>query len=722
MPVATQSTQTSEPQWISLGVEILDRLVRPHGEHLDRSAGRQVLCEVVEAYPGDLDERWSKWLVEAGESLGIRMKVLDGTAVQVADLVRYGGAAVTCIPEPEPTWITVSGPGQLHVHIARASGHQRTRRIRPRGLAALIRAAGGHESARWVIAEPAPAGSEAEHTGDEHAPPLMPQARLWALLRPEWSDIWVVLVFAVFVGLLALATPIAVESLVNTVAFGQLLQPVIVLALILFVFLMFAAAIRAMQTYVVEIIQRRLFARVASDLAWRLPRVHQRAWDEEYGPELVNRFFDVITVQKTAAQLLLDGVALILGTLIGMAVLAFYHPWLLGFDLVLLALIGVTIFVLGRGAVSSSIKESKAKYRTAAWLEELARCPRAFKMNGASAFAAERADALIADYLTARSRHFHVLMRQIVFSLFLQALASTALLGLGGWLVIEGQLTLGQLVAAELIVAIIVGAFARLGKHVESFYDLLASVDKLGHLFDLPLERSEGVLALNATGPAALRLENVSYHYPQHVALWRGLSTTVSPGERVAIVGPSGCGKSTLLDLLYGLRLPSSGHAELDGADLRDLRPDALRGQVGLVRAPEIFHGTLIENVRLERPGITMADVRRALARVGLLDDVLKLPEGLHTELRSSGAPLSTHQMRQLVLARTLIQQPRLLLIDGLLDELSDEQITAALQAIDSNRSCTVVVVTGRKEIIGWCDRSLDLSVGGQAGTHVERS
>ena len=324
-----------------------------------------------------------------------------------------------------------------------------------------------------------------DHGAREHVSPL---ARLLGIIRPEKHDIWVILVFSLVVGVLALASPIAVEALVNTVAFGQYLQPVIVLAIILFTFLAFAAAIRGLIVYVVEIIQRRLFVRVVEDLAYRLPRVQQQAFDREYGPELVNRFFDVVTVQKVVATLLLDGIAIVLQTAIGMAVLAFYHPFLLGFNLVLLFSIGFVVFGLGQGAVTTAVKESVSKYAVGAWLQELTRSPTAFKLHGGSQFALDRADQLAIDWLIARRDHFRILMRQILFALGLQAVAATALLGLGGWLVIQGELTLGQLVAAELIVMVIVGSFAKIGKHLESFYDLLASVNKLGHLFDLPTE------------------------------------------------------------------------------------------------------------------------------------------------------------------------------------------------------------------------------------------
>jgi ABC-type bacteriocin/lantibiotic exporter with double-glycine peptidase domain len=519
-----------------------------------------------------------------------------------------------------------------------------------------------------------------------------------------------VLVFALVIGLLTLATPIAVETLVNTVAFGRFLQPVVILSLMLLTFLAFSGAIRGLQTYVVEIIQRRLFARVAADLAYRLPRVRPESLDGRSGRELVNRFFDVVVVQKVAAQLLLDGVLLVLGTLIGMALLAFYHPWLLGFDVMLLGMIALIVFVLGRGAIGSSVKESKTKYHMAAWLEELAGCPTTFRYDGSARLALEHADRLTSDYLAARAKHFRILMRQIVFALAMQALASTVLLGLGGWLVISGQLTLGQLVAAELIVAVIVGSFAKLGKHMESFYDLLASVDKLGLLFDLPLERQDGLISLPSEARDVVELTEVEYCHPDGQPVLRDFNLTIQPGDRVAITGPAGSGKSSLLDILFGLRIPTGGHVTMSGVELRELRPDALRRRVALVRETEVFMGSVAENVRLGRSSISTDDVRKSLADVGLLEDVLRLPQRLDTQLVGSGHPLTSTQLLRLMLARGCAGKPGLLLIDGTLDSLSDREALALVQWLcRSEHPWKLVMVTGREALAAACDRRIEL-------------
>ena len=211
-------------------------------------------------------------------------------------------------------------------------------------------------------------GHGSDSAGGHGHPPARPWSRLRLLLRPERRDILTIVLFAFAVALLQLASPIAIESLVNTVAFGVLLWPVLVISAVLMICLALATTIRALQIAVVEAIQRRLFVRVALDYAARLPRIDRSALDQSYGPELANRFFDVMTLQKSFATLILDGVAIVVTMFVGMSVLAFYHPFLLGFDLALLGLVAFLLFVLGWGGVQTSLEESHAKYDMATWL------------------------------------------------------------------------------------------------------------------------------------------------------------------------------------------------------------------------------------------------------------------------------------------------------------------------------------------------------------------
>jgi ABC-type bacteriocin/lantibiotic exporter with double-glycine peptidase domain len=539
----------------------------------------------------------------------------------------------------------------------------------------------------------------AGHTTHRRARPWQ---RLSALLRLERSDVLTLLAFALGVGLLSIVVPAAIEALVNTVAFGVLLWPVFVLSLVMFAFLLVAGVLRALQTFVAECLQRRLFVRTADAFARHFARAEMEAFDGRNPTDIVNRFFEVSTVQKSVATLLVDGIGVAMITVVGLAVLAFYHPYLLTFAAVMVVLVAFLLVGLGIGGVRSSIDESYSKFDMAAWLEEIAKCPHTFRFGRGGALALDRADHLAAAYVTARKRHFRVIWRQTLFALFLEAVGSTVLLGLGGWLVINRQLTLGQLVAGELIVTLVLSSLSKLGKYIEIFYDLQASLDKLGVLDQLPLEPDGGEVLSPGSAPLAVVAEVIREgHPPQRLE--------VRQGERVAVQGPSGGGKTFLLEMLALLRVPKEGLLEFDGIDARSLDRATTRLQLAFVGRAETFAGTVAENVRVGRDDLSAADVRRSLEMVGLADRVARLPQGVATPLASDGMPLSSNEISRLSIARALAGKPRLLLIDGLLDGLDilgcPELVTSML---DRAAPWTLVIATARNDIQERCDRVVE--------------
>lgn len=533
----------------------------------------------------------------------------------------------------------------------------------------------------WLTAAPAAALAALGPSESDHATPWK---RLRALAHLERDDLWVVVIYAAAVGLFTLATPIAVQSLVSTVAFGTLLQPIVVLSVLLLVALGFQQILRALQARVVETMQQRVFARSALDLAWRLPRVRH---GEELSSETVNRFFEVVTVQKAGHVLLTDGIATVLQVAIGLLVLAFYHPALLAFAIVLVALVSAVVLVPARRGLETSLDESAAKYEVAAWLQQLAQPAGPFRSTSGAALALDRTDALTRRYLAARRDHFRVVFGQLVGTLALQVLAAAALLGLGGWLVISRELTLGQLVAAELIVASVTASVAKASKLLDATYDLLTSVEKLGHVLDLPLEAQAAGEQPPGQGPLRLEARGLPHHHAD---------LELKAGERVCIIDAPG---SALGAWLAGDALPSSGHVTHNGVDTRRARAPELREEIALVTSEGLFDGTILENVVVGRERVTAAEVRAALKRVGLLDELLALPEGIDTVLNAHHPVLDRSQVLRLLVARAIVANPRLLVLDvalevlparahrEVLDALTREQAPWTLVALVRDRS-----------------------------------
>jgi ABC-type bacteriocin/lantibiotic exporter with double-glycine peptidase domain len=543
----------------------------------------------------------------------------------------------------------------------------------------------------------------------EETPP--PLRRLLGILRPDRRDLAAVVVFAFAIGGLLLATPVAVQALVNFVSFGGATTPILALTLLLLFGLGLAALLSAVETWIVEILQRRMFVRVVTELVHRISRMDPRFQQRWYGPERVNRFLDVVTLQKMTSFLLLDGLGIVLAVVLGMLVLAFYHPILLAFDLVILVVVAGIVLGLGRSGIPTAIRESKAKYAVAGWLEEVARQRVTFRHPGAREYLTRRLDTLASDYVLSRRRHYAVLFRQILGTLGLQVAASVALLGLGGWLVVRGELTLGQLVAAELIVSYVVGSVAKMGKHLEAFYDLMGASDKLGILLDLPMER-DGRESWSADPPEAgssLRVIDAGQTLSSERRLLDGVAFELQPGERLAVTGSSGSGKTTLLETIYGLRLPDSGTIQVDGFDARTLHVDALRERIALAARPEVFEGSIRDNVTLGRE-LPDETVHAALRCAGLLEELLALPDGLETTLLGHGVPLSDGQLARLMIARAVAGRPRLLLVDGLLDGLGAGDAAAILDTLlDPAAPWTLIVATQRAELLERFRRVVDL-------------
>lgn len=537
-----------------------------------------------------------------------------------------------------------------------------------------------------------------------------PLQRIQKLINLEREDVGTLIIYGVGIGLLSLAMPVAVQSLVNIVAFGALLQPLLVLTLVVLVLVAFSNILIAFQFYVVEMLQRRLFVRIFGDVALRLQQARIAIRDDDYVPEVANHFFDVVILQKTVTGLLLETLAYVLQTVIGMALLAFYHPLLLAFDLFVIAMLALILFVMSKNGVTTAIAQSNAKYAAAAWLANISINPVLGKSASHSAFLNAQTERIAHDYLDASIRHFRILARQNLSALVLHALASTLLLGMGGWMVIERQLSLGQLIAAELVVSAMIYGLLRLGKMLDSYYELLTSVDKMGYLLDLPQESTQGATPATTDRPYQVDIYGAALPESPYLDVLRGLDLSLAPGDKLVI--SDGANRGSLLDVLFGLRAPSSGYVCLDNHDLRDLNLGMLRDNVSLVRDTEIVEASILDNLCLGRE-LELLALRQVLVQVGLLDNIAALPAGLSSRLCVNGAPLTAEQSLRLTLARAMVGRPRLLLLDGVLDRIDQRILPTLLDSLlAADAPWTLIVTSHDSQVIARCQRRARIEYG----------
>lgn len=516
---------------------------------------------------------------------------------------------------------------------------------------------------------------------------------IFSLFKGESKDIAAIIVYAIGVGICTLAVPIAVQSLVNSVAFGALLQPIVVLTIIVGGVLTINGILKILQYIVAEFFQRRLIIRFSLYLSKKLPHLIVQKFHREYGPEYILRFMEVFNTQKIMSYLLLDGIALFFQLIIGIIVVSFYHPFFLVFSVLLLIIYLCIVIGLGIGGIKSSIKESSAKYDVVSWFQDLASVPTLFKSEAGDLYSTLKTDRLLSDYLDYRAKHFKVLLRQNISALFLQTLASAALLMLGGYLVLIEELTLGQLVAAEIILSAVLLNIIKSGKQLELFYDLVASLDKLKAISFLPTEDIIGSVKRDLTKPAEITLHKVTISSTRtNYVYFDEISLTIPPGTLNLITGQDGSGKSSLADSIYRLQQIQSGWIEFDGVNINNIDPHELRTDINIIQDVEFFHGTMLDNLTLGKYG-EMDQIREVLKDLDLLSVIESQQGGFDSYVRGSWGPFSSGQALRVMIARGLISKPRLLIIDGTLDGIDQKYIPRILDILKKYAETISIII-----------------------------
>lgn len=551
-----------------------------------------------------------------------------------------------------------------------------------------------------------------------HLPPLK---RLLGLVRYNKSALAIVICYTSLSGVLSLSIPVTTQVLVNIIAAGILVQPLVVLTALLFCALIFNGVMRLLHLRLVEIIRQHTFAEIALRMGDRILRVEHSALANEYMPELVNRFFDVVNIQKSWAKILLEMPAAFLTIVAGLIIMGVYSPFLLAFGVfTLLSMFGILVG-LGYGGVSTDIEASRHKYLVAQWLEELARCETSFKMSGLPRYLHDRTDELVVGYIHARQAHFGVIFRQALGNHLFQAVAASAIFGIGGLLVIDRQLTLGQLVASELVVVSVLAAIEKVVINLDNFYDLLTGLDKIGYLTDLSFERIAGkeIDLSPEKKPVALECRELHFSYVPGQPVLRGLDLNVQGGDKVSVVGPSGAGKSTLSALICGLREPSLGSIKVGGVDIKDIALSSYRKQIAMVSdTNEIFDGTIEENITLGRSFVSHADLVWALDVTLLNKDIAAMPHGLSTTLVSAGKNLSGGQMQRILLARAIIERPVLLILDEAFSGIDENtKLAIANELFSSKYDWTVITISHDPQLI-WLTDKVYVLAGGKIIEH----
>ncbi len=518
------------------------------------------------------------------------------------------------------------------------------------------------------------------------------------LLAPERNYYVLAVVYGIGIGVLSLAVPISVQMLVNTIAYTALTAPLVVLSLTLFGLLLASGLLNALRIHLMDLFGRRFYARMVSEIAVRSVFALNPFFQDYSKGALFNRYFDIIIVQKTVPNLLVGGFTVVLQAAVGFVLVSLYHPLFLAFNLVIILCIWFIWLVWGGRAIKSAVEVSNKKHATAAWLEGLAASNGFFKSEHHIAEAFSRTDAVTAEYIDRHIKHFRHHFAQTLGFLFLYAAASAGLLGLGGWLVIQGELSLGQLVAAELVLSVVFFGLSQLGIYLAYFYELCAALDELSLFYDVDQE---------APPEAAMPYEgDASVEFVDARGDARGLITTLSfaipSGARVLGVAEAHGVQREVTNFLKRHIRPSGGYVTLGGNDIMDIPAHELRQQIIVLDRPNTVEMTIREYLHLSGDGASSARILSALNTVGLNAAISRLEEGLDTRVAATGWPLTITETMQLKLAAAIIAQPRVLVLGQLFDTMTDASLRRSLDVLQEETLTTVLYFSSRPRELGF--------------------
>lgn len=532
---------------------------------------------------------------------------------------------------------------------------------------------------------------------------------LFKILGPEKEFFLLAVVYGVGISFLSLATPISVQMLINTVANIGLATPLIVLSLTLFALLLVSGLLSALRVHLMEIFGRRFYARMVSEIALRSLYAQNPFFADDGRSSLFNRYFDIITVQKSIPVLMIGGFTLILQSGVGFALVSLYHPLFLAFNIIFVFLIWAVWIVWGRAAISEAVELSHRKHVAAAWLEGLGASNGFFKSERHIAYALGETDAVTAEYVDAHRRHFRRHFAQTISFFVLYAAASATLLGLGGWLVIQGQLSIGQLVAAELVLSAAFFGVSQLGAYLNYFYDLCAAVEELSLFYDVRQEEPSGAQAPMRTD-STLVFNQVRGDARGVPAV---LDFSIENGSAVMAVAQSHGVQRLVTNLLKRHVEAKGGYITLGGQDIRDTEIHALRQEIIVLDRPTVIEATVRDYLRLSAAEGEPGQLLDVLRVVGLERAVVALEDGLDTHISTTGWPLSITETMQLKLAAALMARPRVLILNQLFDIIPEEHLVRAIRAFKSDPHTSVIYFSNRRRDLGF-DAYLYLDTGKQ--------
>lgn len=533
--------------------------------------------------------------------------------------------------------------------------------------------------------------------------------KILSLLWLDKGDITAIYIYSIFAGLVSLSLPLGIQTIIGFVQAGSISTSIVVLIALVLLGTFIAGFLQVRQLQLIEKIEQKLFVRYSIEYAERLPLLDIQKLNKYHLPELVNRFFDAPGLQKSLHKLLVDIPSAIIQILFGVLLLSFYHPLFIAFGLILLAIIVLILRFTSNKGFATSIETSDYKFRSASWLEEMARGVKTFKYARHTTLHLKKMDGLLSRYLKARTSHFGVLKFQYWSLIIFKVIITAAMLILGVTLLVDQQINIGQFIASDIVILLILGSVEKMIGNMDQVYESLTAVEKLDKVAKAALEVSGTFQLPDKAEGISVEMANVTFGYDSNDKVLDNFSLKADPGEWLMIHGPSGSGKTSVLRLLTGSFRKRSGQILIDGLPIGNYDNVSLRKQMGILLGKQnIFEGTILENITLGDDKLELSLVKKICELTGLSDFISQTEDGMNTVLEPFGRQLSSKQTHQILLSRAILLQNRLTLLEEPFSYMNEEQIEGVVNFLKESKT-TVILASADIRNAKWCDNVIEL-------------
>ena len=527
---------------------------------------------------------------------------------------------------------------------------------------------------------------------------MTPLQRFKNLVEVDKKDIYQILMYAILGGVISLSLPLGIQSIVNFIQAGKVSTSWIVLVIMVVIGVAFVGILKIMQYRITENLQQKIFVRSSFEFAYRFPKIKFNYLYNYSAPELANRFFDTLSVQKGFSKLLLDIFGAVLQILFGVILLSLYHPFFIFFGFIILAILYFIFKLNFTAGLETSLKESKYKYRVAHWIQEIARNHLSFKSKNVFEFSLQKNDKIVSKYLIHRENHFTILRRQFIQLTGFKVLVTGGLLIIGGILVLNQQMNIGQFVAAEIIILTIITAVEKLFSGLELFYDVLTSLEKLGTVVDMEIETEKPNPNYQLEDePIIIETNNVCFKFPDSESpVIQNINLKIEPNDCVLIEGENGSGKTTLLRILSRLIEPSLGNVFINNVNYKKFAVEDYQSKIGIITINDtLFEGTILENITCKNPKITNQKLKEVTDNLDLTNFIKRLPLGLETRVYGEGKQINSSIIQKILLARCIINEPKILFLEEPLSKVDSKQSNQIIDYLtDKKHNWTLVIIS----------------------------